>query len=348
MEKLIFVRQQTENESSPKACEKEKEYFGKRTSAHRDRIVKIMKYPDDATLRSAVKRHGENAGAVMRGLTDLISDAHYRSDFFCVVMYDGDDQGMIGYASFFQSSREPSKWLYGDLWVEPEHRRRGAAAEIVSSGWRYLSEVNAKTLLCTVEPENTASLNLQQTLGFEQVAAEPFEQMEVDGLLMFRKNIPMNFNMVPLADDSNHLGFVCDLLTHPANAAVLHLRQIPDAERFEFYKEIRKSLIFDAADAERNYIVRKGVVPIAWLGLGGFSGDDMRIDSLIVHEKYRGLGAGMFALHFAEEIAASTKRKHIYAGVAADNMAAQAFYRKAGYAAADGSDIETGGECHEE
>lgn len=143
--------------------------------------------------------------------------------------------------------------------------------------------------------------------------------------------IPMNFNIVSLADNWNHLMFICDLLTHPSNVAALHMKRIPDNECRQFYKEMREALILGAADDELNYIIKKGVVPIAWLKLNGLSKDHLWISMLIVHEKYRNLGVGMFALNFVERFASSTQRNHIYIHTTSDNFIALSLYKKAGY-----------------
>lgn len=314
MNRLTFLQPRAENEDSAK----------------RNRVIKIIKYPDDSILHSIAERHGKTADQVTKGLVNVISAAHYHSDFFCTIMYN-DNGKIIGCANFIQSSSEPSKWLYTDLWTAPEYRRQGCAAEIVNTGRQHLSELNAKTLLCMVEPHNEASLNLQKHLGFEQIPAQPFEDFEVDGLIMFKINISMNFNIVSLTDDFNHLGFICDLLTHPPNVLALHLKRIRDNECPQFYKEMREALLFSAAEDELNYIIRKGVVPIAWLKLNGLSNDSLWINMLIVHEKYRNLGVGMSALEFVEEFALSTRRRHIYINTASDNLIAQSLYKKAGY-----------------
>ena len=292
--------------------------------------VKIIKYPDDLILHSIAKKHGEIADKVIRGLTNVISTAHRHSDFFCTILYYDFDE-IIGYANFIQSSAETSKWFYTDLWVDTEYRRRGYATEMINTGLRHLSELNAKTLLCSVSPNNEASLCLQKALGFEQVETEPFENFEVDGLRMFKISIPMNFNIVPLTDDFNYVMFICELLTHPSNALTLHLKAIPQNECRQFFKQIRQSLIFDAPDDELNYIIRKGIVPIAWLKLNGLSKDSLWISMLVAHEKFRNLGVGTFALNFTEKFALATKRKHIYISTTEDNIVAQSLYEKAGY-----------------
>lgn len=292
--------------------------------------TKIIRYPDDSILRSIAKRHGDIADKVIRGLTDTISTAHYNSDYFCTAVYFDDE--IIGCANFIQSSSEPSKWFYTDLWVALEYRRNGIATAMVKEGLRHLYELNAKTLLCTVEPQNDASLNLQRSLGFEQIETEPFEDFLVDGLIMFRISVPTDFNIVPLADDFPHLLFICDLLNCPSNVSALHLKNRSNDEYRLFYKEMRESLVLCKPDDELNYIVRKGVVPIAWIKLVGITDESMQISMLIVHEKYKNFGAAAFALGFAEQFALSSGRRIIYVSIPEDNTIALSLFEKAGFA----------------
>ncbi len=337
MNRLTFIQLHAENKDNSmgftntgeKSPENGQEVY-ETNLCRQKREVKIIKYPDDILLHAIAKRHGGIADKVTGRLTNVISTAHYQSDFFCTIMYN-DNGEIIGCANFIQSSSDPSKWFYTDLWIASEYRRQGCATEIVNTGRQHLSECNAKTLLCTVEPHNEASLNLHRSLGFEQIETQPFEDFEVEGLIMFKMTVPQNFNIVSLTDDFNYLAFICDLLTHPSNVSALHLRKISDHEYRQFYKEMRKALILDAPEDELNYIIRKGVVPIGWLKLNGLSDDSLWISMLVVHEKYRNLGAGIFALNFVEEFALSTRRKHICVNTTADNIIAQSLYMKGGY-----------------
>lgn len=314
--------------NKPNLSENNFEFQSTQTAAE-NFAVKIIKYPDDTVLRSIAERHGDIADKIISGLTDTISTAIYNSDFFCTVVYQSDE--IIGYANFIQSSSEPSKWLYTDLWVAMEYRRNGIATAMVNEGLRRLSELNAKTLLCTVEPHNNVSLNLQCKLGFVQIETEPFEDFFVDDLIMFRINVPTNFNIVPLTDVFPHLLFVCDLLNSPSNISALHLKKRADDEYRLFYKEMREGLILHKNEDELNYIVRKGVVPVAWLKLDGLTDESMQISMLTVHEKYRNLGAAAFALNYAEQFALSSGRRHIYVNVTADNAIAVAILKKVGF-----------------
>ena len=248
-----------------------------------NKAVKIIKYPDDSVLYSIAKHHGKIADKVISGLTNVIATAHRNSDFFCVVMQN-EDRESIGCANFIQSSIESSKWFYTDLWVLTEYRRQGCGTEIVNEGIRHLSDLNAKTLLCTVDPENEVSLNFQRSLGFRKIETEAFENFEVDELMMFQRDIETNFNVVPLEDDFNHLSFICDLMKEKGQR--------------QSYKETREVVILNARDDELNYIVRKGVVPIAWLRLNVLSDNSVQKSELIVHEKYKDSDVETFVLDF--------------------------------------------------
>lgn len=270
--------------------------MNKQVFTRKNRVVKIIRYPDDSMLYSIAKHHGRIADKVISGLTNVIATAHRTSDFFCVIMYN-DEGESIGCANFIQSSLEPSKWFYTDLWIASEYRRQGCATELVKTACQHLSELNAKALLCTVMPHNEASFNLQRSLGFKQIETEPFENFEVDDLIMFKMNIETNFNIIPLKDDFNHLDFICNLL-----------KTSKDGQR-EFYKETREKLILNAKSDEFNYIIRKGVVPIAYLRLNIVGGDRVQKSELIIHEKYKNLDVETFALNFIRKFAFSTERK---------------------------------------
>ncbi len=149
--------------------------------------IQIMKHPDDTVIYALAKHHGAIADKVVRGLNRIISEAHEYSDYFATVMMK--DEEVIGYAGFIQSRTEPHTWLYTDLWVMPQHRRQGYATAVVKAGVQHLSALGAKRLLCTVDPDNTPSLLLQQSMGFKEIEVEAFEGFETEGLLMFQMQV---------------------------------------------------------------------------------------------------------------------------------------------------------------
>ncbi len=149
--------------------------------------VQIMKHPDDTVIYAVAKHHGAITDKVVRGLNRIITEAHKHSDYFATVIMK--DKEVIGYAGFIQSRTDAHTWLYTDLWVMPQHRRQGHATAMVKAGIRHLSVLSAKRLLCSVDPDNTPSLLLQQSLGFKKIAVEAFEGFETERLLMFQMDV---------------------------------------------------------------------------------------------------------------------------------------------------------------
>ena len=149
--------------------------------------IQIMKHPNDTVIYAVAKHHGAIADKVVRGMSRIISEAHKLSDYFATVMMQDDE--IVGYASFIQNRMEPHTWLYTDLWVMPQYRRQGYATEIVKAGISHLSALGAKRVLCSVDPDNTPSLLLQQSMGFKEIAVEAFEGFETEGLLMFQMQV---------------------------------------------------------------------------------------------------------------------------------------------------------------
>jgi len=295
------------------------------------RNVEIIRYPDDRILNSIAQKHGDISEKVFSGLTNIISTAHYNSDYFCTFIR-GEQEEIIAYASFIQSSKEPQKWFYTDLWVAKEHRRQGLATQIVKSGIKHLSDLCAKTLLCTVAPNNEASLKLQLRLGFNEINTEPFERFEVEGLKMFALSVPSELNIIPLTDNLTHLLFICNLLTDAQNSNALHLKPIDDDKCLQFRIEMRDSLVLKPDENELNYVIRKGSVAIGWLKLNGLESDDcLWISMLVIHKKYRNIGASMLAVNFAEKTAQQLGKNNIFIYTTADNLPALSLYKKAGY-----------------
>ncbi len=162
--------------------------FAENISKEMGTTIEITNDPSVEVLQAIAHRHGEIADKVLRGLNSIIQRAKSTTGYFAVILKNGAGE-VIGFADFIQSSREPTKWLYTDLWVAPEHRCLGNAKAMVTAGCEYLSKIGGKTLLCTVDSENMPSLKTQRALGFREVENQPFEFFETSGLLMFEKTL---------------------------------------------------------------------------------------------------------------------------------------------------------------
>lgn len=112
---------------------------------------------------------------------------------------------------------------------------------------------------------------MQKFLNFSIVPTEPFNEMFVEDMLMFKLDIPHNLNSIPLETDNFNI--VCSLLTSKKNQDALHAKKVPPDQSKKFFQEMNAS--FEQGDPdEANFIIRKGIVPVAWLKMNGLQGKD--------------------------------------------------------------------------
>ena len=150
--------------------------------------VEILSKPSDAIIKAIADKHGVISDKVFRGLKHIIERAQSFTGYFCVVLYNKKND-VIGFAHFIQNSKETDKWFNTDLWVEEKYRRLGNAKRLVMVGYKHLSNIGAKSLLCTVDNQNIPSIKTQISLGFKEIDSEPFEFFDNTDLLMFIKEI---------------------------------------------------------------------------------------------------------------------------------------------------------------
>lgn len=294
-------------------------------------IIKVNDFLSPDLLDKISLLRGTEKQQEMRDfLTTVIRDFKLNYDHFSVIALTQNDEA-IGYVGFIQNDENPKKWYYADLWVKDGYRRHGYARQLVTAGIEHLCDVGAQTLYTTVDVNNHASLSLQKSLGFAQIPTEPFNSLFVDGLTMFKLDIPHNFNCEPLASDDFHVGFICGLLTSANNSEALHAKKVQQDGFKDFFQEMKTSLQHSDPD-EANFIIRKGIIPVAWLKINGLQGESMAwISMLIVHEKFQHQGIGSFAVRFAEDFARAKGFNAVGIHTNVDNTIAQNCYKKLGY-----------------
>jgi len=93
---------------------------------------------------------------------------------------------------------------------------------------------------------------------------------------------------------------------------------------------------------EKNFIICENDLPVAWLRIDGVNSKDIAwISMLIVEMKSQGCGVGIYAVNFAEEYIKSKGFNRIGVRTTEDNVAAQALYKKCGYAITEYGDCTT-------
>lgn len=122
--------------------------------------------------------------------------------------------------------------------------------------------------------------------------------------------------------DVSDVGFVATV--YDENKEALHGDDIP-------LSEWSRSLVEEADPDEINFIIKMNDENTAWLKLNGIESDRVFVSMLVVGKKYQRMGAGSFALKFAEDYAQSIGRSSIYIQTTADNTAAINCYLKQGY-----------------
>lgn len=145
-----------------------------------------------------------------------------------------------------------------------------------------------------------------------------------------------SFNAIPM--EHEHINFVFEIKFCESNKAALHGAAV-DLDECEC---ICHKNLHDPDEA--NFIIRKGIVPVAWLKINGLQNTNRMawISMLVVHEKFQRHGIGSFAVRFAEDFVRSKGFQTLGIHTTADNIAAQSCYQKLGYRIHEESECTTG------
>jgi ribosomal protein S18 acetylase RimI-like enzyme len=295
---------------------------------------RVVNYPSPGLFERIVasRWHGDPNAAFM--LSDTLCGGKWFSDSFSVVAEIGD-KWVIGYVSFSQNEQDSAKWYMANLGVVSAYRRRGIAAQMIKTGLARLTDIGAKQLYSATEPSNAASLALHKSLGFAEIPIEPWGGFDLSGQVMFRLDLPTNLNATPMT--SVHIPFVYGLLRSPRNKAALNPADLTFAE----WKAAFEQNLTDPDEA--NFIIRRGIVPVAWLKINGLSENDMAwISMLVVYENYQRQGVGSFAIQYAEDFVREKGFTAMGIHANAENTAAVNCYKKAGYVIIEESDCTNG------
>ena len=278
---------------------------------------------------TAMQWHSTNAEWLNRVKESVYGDK-YNSDCFTVIAENEHDE-VIGRLYCIQSQEHPKRWYYGDLAVTPSYRRMNIATRMIKTAAQRVSDMGGDIICCYIEPTNTASLNLQKSLGFNKKPTLPFNLLIVDGDIMFELHIGEQLNVIPATVDEAR--FVMKF--YMQNCEVLHGKRIE-------LDECKEILSRDDPD-EQNFLVCKGAMPVAWLRVNGLNNKDMAwISMLAVCDKHQHQGIGSFAVRFAEDFVRLRGFKILGIHTTADNVVAQHCYKKLGYMITEEGECTTG------
>lgn len=248
----------------------------------------------------------------------------YKSQSDCFNVVARSDDTVIGRIQCMRSVTNSKLWHYGDMFVAPEYRRRHIASQMLNTTLEVLSDRGCCVVRAYVEPENTVSLGFQKKFGFKEVPYEQFDDLLIEGELMFERELQA-YTVVPASEEAAL--YICELCEKCAEP--LHIGEIACPE---FYNEIVQML--NDTD-EKSFLIYRGAFPCAWLKLNGFTDETGWLSMLAVTPSFQRRGIGEFAVEFAEKYLTDKGIRYIKIHTDEDNTPARALYEKCGYTPVD-------------
>lgn len=248
------------------------------------------------------------------------------SDCFNIIA--SADNAVIGRVQCLRSMTDKERWLYGDIFIAPEYRRRHIAEKMVNAALDVLRDRGCRCVCAYVEHENMLSLSLLKKLGFKEAPYEPFDGISNEEELMFEMELTAYSAVHASEMTARYISEICETCAEP-----LHINI---ADHPSFYDEIARMLSANDPD-EENFLIRSGAIPCAWLKLNGLADGTKTawISMLAVAPPFQRHGAGEFAVRFAEKFSALKGKEVVRIHATEDNLPALSLYEKCGYAVTD-------------
>ena len=254
------------------------------------------------------------------GLRSMLYFFKSETDYFNVIAQNSSDD-FLGRVCCMQNIDDPTLWYYGDLFVVEDYRRRHIAEKMIATAFNVLKDKGCKTVRTYVDPQNTPSLELHKKLGFTEKPYQKFKDLINNGDLMFEKQFGQIYNAVTVREKFD-VKIVANL--YNKNLQALHGDKIS-------YAEWCKAILNNDTD-EKNFLICRGLMPVAWLKINGLDSTDVGyISMLAVEPKYQHMGVGTFAVEFAESFLRGKGKKAVCVQTTSDNQFAIRLYNKCGF-----------------
>lgn len=211
------------------------------------------------------------------------------------------------------------------MFVVEEYRRRHITEKMLKTAFDVLKGKGCNTVCTYVDTDNTPSLELQKKMGFLEKPYKTFNNLIHENDIMFEKQLEEICETVQVKDRTD---VVIIANFYNTNLAALHGGKI---SRQEWYKSILNDDM-----TEENFLICRGIMPVAWLKINGLDNSDTGyISMLAVEPKYQHKGVGTYAVEFAERFLRDRGKKVICVQTTADNIAAVSLYEKYGFVETD-------------
>jgi GNAT superfamily N-acetyltransferase len=248
----------------------------------------------------------------------------------------------IGHKGFIK----PEYGYIMEFYVLPEHRRKGCGKLMFNRLESLFANHNIKRMYLTSDPitgepfwkslgfEDTGEISPENNLkifekdvisNIESNHKEPFDNLIInDNEIMVEKTMNLMFSAKPLTEEV--LMCISCFMSEEDTLNALHEERIS----YKQWKEVYK--LWLAKPYEKIFVLYFGSIAVGWMKLNGFEKQDMAwISVLVVGSKFRRMGAGIFAVKFAEEYIKNNGINKVGIHTTKDNVRAQKLYLKCGY-----------------
>ena len=250
-----------------------------------------------------------------------------------------DDEKSVGFIAVKQEDDTAEIAVMGVL---PEYHRQGIGRELIATCEKHCSSNNIRTLTVKTVADTVQYVGYAKTRAFysamgflPQMVLPDFWDKANPCLCMVKPLDSQALNAVIMQNE--YIEFVYEIKHSDHNKAALH----GDNMTLDEWDQVCKKNLQDPDEA--NFIIRMGVVPVAWLKVNGLQGDGTAwISMLIVHEKFQHQGIGSYAVRLAEDFARLRGFKGVGIHTNVDNISAQNCYKKLGYTITEENECTNG------
>ncbi|MDD4164618.1 MAG: GNAT family N-acetyltransferase [Eubacteriales bacterium] len=310
MKELKFIQLQKDNDEHCKLFENLMIPYMKELDEHKNRVT-----PEDFVFKFT------HSILKMQGPYDRHLELCYDNEKLIGFLYGKVDRE--GHKGFIK----PGFGYIMEFFILPKYRLQGYGKAMFQRIESLFATDGAKQMYLNTDP--ITGVPFWTAMGFtatDEVSPE-------NNMVIYEKEVSI-LNVVPMKIE--HIEFVYQIKSCVCNKAALHGGDMT-------LDEWKQACLKNLADPdETNFIIQKGIIPVAWLKVNSLKSSWAWISMLVVHEKFHRQGIGSFAVQYAEDFVRSKGINIIGIHTTVDNIAAKNCYKKLGYHIHDEAECITG------
>ncbi|MEO8664477.1 MAG: GNAT family N-acetyltransferase [Ignavibacteria bacterium] len=113
---------------------------------------------------------------------NFITQRMFNDESVIFLAYDEKTNAGMGFVQLYPSFSSVSMkkiWILNDLFVHPDHRRKGVAEELIYKTKSFAAETKAKGVILETHDDNTEAQNLYDKTGFVKDEEHYYYYVEV-------------------------------------------------------------------------------------------------------------------------------------------------------------------------